>query len=81
MPSLRQGNGAGKAMCDGNFSPGITTDTSTVVLTGTCHVTILIINLKEVMTLGLKFLILVFGTKKLYAFLYLNKKHMKMTQF
>lgn len=41
MPSLEQGKGAGKAMCDGNFSPGITTDTSTAIFTGTYHVIIL----------------------------------------
>lgn len=41
MPSLGQGKGAGKAMCDGSFSPGITTDTSTAIFTGTYHVIIL----------------------------------------
>lgn len=46
MPSLRHGKGAGKAMCDGNFSPGITTDTSTAIFAGTYHVTFVIINAK-----------------------------------
>ena len=35
MPSLPQGKGAGKAMCDGRFFPGITIDTSTAMFTGT----------------------------------------------
>lgn len=35
MPSLPQGKGAGKAMWDGSFFPGITIDTSTAMFTGT----------------------------------------------